>query len=202
LIAIGTPARAVASTGRRLRTLLPPLPAQAWLLMSLFMAGLIWVGWAASGDLTLPVETDRGNTHRPWGMVWTIFAQNTGAALLLFSGVVTAGLGTVSSVVVLGIYIGTVIRGSVNVIGAGDAAAILVPYFTLEFTGILIAAVCGIAPVVQAIRWWRQSEKRPTLKATVVVYLDGAGRALRWMIFAVLLLIVAAWLEVLGGIPR
>ncbi|WP_159041583.1 stage II sporulation protein M [Streptomyces sp. WM4235] len=183
--------------------LLPSLPRGAWILASTALLGFVMIGWLASSGTTFPISQGQ-ETHRPWGMVWQIFAHNTGASLLLFAGVATGGIATLASLPVLGMYIGTVVRATSNSIGMHAASEILATYFVLEFIGLALSAVCGVAPLLACVSWWRRrSGDGPVPKREVIrVYLDSAGRALRWMVLAELVLLLAAWLEVLGGIPR
>ncbi|MEV0322662.1 stage II sporulation protein M [Streptomyces sp. NPDC050658] len=187
----------------RLSRALPRMPRGAWILAPAALLGFVTIGWLASADATFPISQGQ-ETHHPWGMVWQIFAQNTGAALLLFAGVATGGIATLACLPVLGMYIGTVIRATSNSIGVYAASEILATYFVLEFIGLALSAVCGISPLFACLSWRRRhggdgpAPKREALR----VYLDSAGRALRWMVLAALILLLAAWLEVLGGIPR
>ncbi|RXS68758.1 hypothetical protein EST92_26355 [Streptomyces sp. TM32] len=185
------------------RLLLPRLPRGAWILASAAMLGFVTVGWLASAHATFPISQDQG-THHPWSMVWQIFARNAGAALVLFAGVATGGIATVASIPVLGMYIGTVIRATSNSIGMYAASEILATYFILEFIGLTLAAVCGLSPLIASVSWWRRHRggERSWRRELLSLYLESAGRALRWMALAALALLLGAWLEVLGGIPR
>lgn len=191
------------SASLRLSRALPSLPRGAWILAPVMLLGFVTIGWLASVGTTFPISQDQ-ETHRPWAMMGQIFAQNTGAALLLFAGVATGGVATLASLPVLGMYIGTVVRATSNSIGMYATSEILATYFILEFIGLALSAVCGLAPLLACLSWRRrQHGDTPAPKREVLgVYLDAAGRALRWMVLAALTLLLAAWLEVLGGIPR
>lgn len=190
------------SASLRLSRALPSLPRGAWILAPAMLLGFVTIGWLASADTTFPISQSQ-ETHRPWAMVWQIFAQNTGAALLLFAGVATGGIATLASLPVLGMYIGTVIRATSNSIGMHATSDILATYFICESIGLALSAVCGLTPLLACLSWRRRNRgDTPAPKRAVLgVYLDAAGRALRWMVLAALILVLAAWLEVLGGIP-
>lgn len=191
------------SASQRRSRALPSLPRGAWILAPVMLLGFVTIGWLASVGTTFPISQDQ-ETHRPWAMVGQIFVQNTGAALLLFAGVATGGVATLASLPVLGMYIGTVVRATCNSIGMYATSEILATYFILEFIGLALSAVCGLTPLLACLSWRRrQRGDTPAPRREVLgVYLDAAGRALRWMVLAALILLLAAWLEVLGGIPR
>lgn len=80
-----------------------------------------------------------------------IVIRNTGAALLLFSGVLTAGVSTVMTLGLMGAYIGATFEVAARTAGFSEAVGSIALYAPIEFLGLLIAATAGMLPLAVSV---------------------------------------------------
>jgi len=158
---------------------------------------MVVVGYVAMGSFSVPIPTTAG-LERSGTDLFHIVMRNMGVAAMLFSGVVTAGLTTLLAGSVLGLYTGAMLRTAVNSAGVCDTMAGLLPHFPVEYAAFLLAAVAGLSPVSRTVMAYHAGDQRGSLPMT---YLTAADTAMRCGALAMVLLVVAAGLEVIGGIP-
>lgn len=75
-----------------------------------------------------------------------ILARNLGAALVLYSGVVTLGRTTVIGSGILALYIGATVSLGLNSVGGATLFADVIWYVPFEFLGLVMAATAGLQP--------------------------------------------------------
>jgi hypothetical protein len=151
----------------------------------------------AVGALTggLPVQSNAAGTasaDRSLDTFAVILLRNIAAAAGLVTGVLTAGITTLGMAVVVSLYFGVVVRAGYDVMGPGEAWAIMVPFAPVELLGIAVATVAGVLPVTRAARAAAHAGFRPS--AIAVAYLQGVRDAWWW--------VLAAALETVVGVPR
>src|SRR4029453_8034716 len=76
-----------------------------------------------------------------------ILARNVGAALVLYSGVVTLGLTTLIGSGILALYVGATVSLGVHSVGGTALIADVIWYVPFEFLGLILAATAGFQPV-------------------------------------------------------
>lgn len=88
-----------------------------------------------------------------------ILLRNVGAALVLYSGIVTFGLTTLIGAGVLSLYLGATVSLGLHSVGATGLISDVVWYVPFEFAGLAIAATAGIQPAAGLIsRFGKPSE--------------------------------------------
>jgi uncharacterized membrane protein SpoIIM required for sporulation len=159
----------------------------------------------AVGALTggLPGQSNAAGTasaDRSLDTFAEILLRNTAAAAGLVTGVLTAGVTTLGMAVVVSLYFGIVVRAGFDVMGTGEAWAMMVPFAPVELLGIAVATVAGVLPLTRAARAIAHAGLRPS--AIAVAYLQGVRDAWWWVALAGALLVLAAALETVVGVPR
>lgn len=176
-------------------TLPPRFELKLFAGVLLVFAACVVLGLFAGSETSLQV--DRGaRMSSDFSLLFPILASNFGAALMLFSGVITLGVLPVLGTIVIGLYAGTVMGASVFTLGVGEAAVRFLPFVLLELVGICMTATAGLLPGAAAVR----SSSRG-FKTAFLAYLNAFASALRWLAIGGVLLLVGAVIEVLGGIP-
>lgn len=130
-----------------------------------------------------------------------IVIRNTGVAMLLFSGVLTAGFSTVVALGLMAAYIGATFAAAARTAGFQEALSSIVLYAPIEFLGLLFAATAGILPVVAGVsNTLRRSAEdgRSPLRA----YLESVGLSLKTLGLAVAVIVIAALVESVVMITR
>ncbi|MEE1621664.1 hypothetical protein ACQ3I4_08980 [Zafaria sp. Z1313] len=172
--------------------------ATSVVVTAVLWGALIWIGY--SSGLRFPVAGGAGR-EQDWGELGPILATNLAAALGLASGMLTAGLSTFASSIILGLFTGAVFHGAVDALGAAGAAQTLAPYFVFEGLGLLAASVAGFIPVLGLLRHWGAGGA-VTVRSSLRAY----GAAVRWTLpplaTSLVLITAGAVLEVIGGIPQ
>ncbi|MGI5195685.1 stage II sporulation protein M [Streptomyces sp. CA-288835] len=123
-----------------------------------------------------------------------IVLRNTGAAMLLFSGVLTAGFSTVVALGLMAAYIGATFGAAARTAGFQEALGSIVLYAPIEFLGLLFAATAGMLPVVVGVANALRSsveDGRSPLRA----YADSVALSLKTLGVAVAVILVAALVE-------
>ncbi|MFH8404052.1 stage II sporulation protein M [Streptomyces sp. NPDC018019] len=123
-----------------------------------------------------------------------ILVRNTGAAVLLFSGVLTAGASTVVALGLMASYIGATFGAAARTAGVHEALGSIVLYAPVEFFGLLLAATAGLLPmtagVANALRSSTEDGRSP-----VRAYVESVGLSLRTLVVAVVVIFIAALVE-------
>ncbi|MFI6810236.1 stage II sporulation protein M [Streptomyces luteogriseus] len=123
-----------------------------------------------------------------------IVLRNTGAAMLLFSGVLTAGFSTVVALGLMAAYIGATFGAAARTAGFQEALGSVVLYAPIEFLGLLFAATAGMLPVVvgvaNALRGSVDDGRSP-LRA----YAESVALSLKTLGVAVAVILLAALVE-------
>jgi len=130
----------------------------------------------------------------------SILARNLGIVLLLFSGVVTAGVSTVMGFGLVSIYIGATFGAAAANVGAAAALGSIVTYAPVEFAAFLIAAAAGLLPIASVGSGALPGGDRGP--GGLQAYLRPLPVALRLLGTAAALLILAALLETATIIVR
>ncbi|UUN27775.1 stage II sporulation protein M [Streptomyces sp. FIT100] len=123
-----------------------------------------------------------------------IVLRNTGAAMLLFSGALTAGFSTVVALGLMAVYIGATFGAAARTAGFQEALGSIVLYAPLEFLGLLLAATAGMLPVVSGVANALHSsaeDDRSPLRA----YAESLALSLKTLGVAVAVILVAALVE-------
>lgn len=163
------------------------------------LALTVAIGWIAAAEVRLPVRRDVLRAV-DLDLVLGIASQNVIVAVTLFSGVATAAVSTLVAVPMLGIYIGVVLRAAVTALGPAGAGALLVPFVVVELAAFVLAAACGLRPALAALAIWRAAAC-PRVRPAATAYLGTAGATLSCLPVVLVLLVVAALLEAVAGVP-
>lgn len=137
---------------RAVRTVLRSVPSG--LLLST-AAGLAIIACAAYAALDVSWIADNSAFEKSplfSGGFGQILLRNLGAALVLYSGVVTLGLTTLVAGGILALYVGATVSLGVHSIGVAQLLADVVWYVPLEFGGLVLAATAGLQPATGAAR--------------------------------------------------
>ncbi len=140
------------------------------------------VGYGAANGLVHPADDPAADLS-----FLGIVAANVPAVLLLFSGVVTAGLASVVGVLLISGYVGATLAAAAANVGLARAVGSIVAYAPIEFGALLIAAAAGLLPVCAAYA-------APS-SARLAVYRDTLGQSLRMVLVAVVAVILGAFVE-------
>ncbi|MFE2527579.1 stage II sporulation protein M [Streptomyces sp. NPDC059382] len=123
-----------------------------------------------------------------------ILLRNVGAAMLMFSGVLTAGFSTVVALGLMAAYIGATFGSASHTVGFQEALGSIVFYAPLEFLGLLFAATAGMLPMVagvaNALRGSTEDGRSP-----LRVYAESLALSLKTLGIAVAVILVAALVE-------
>lgn len=80
-----------------------------------------------------------------------VLSLNLPVAASLAAGILSAGLFTVVSGLLLGLYLGATMAAAINTVGAGDLIGSVATYVGVEMLGLLAAALGGLLPLATAI---------------------------------------------------
>lgn len=80
-----------------------------------------------------------------------ILSLNLPVAASLAAGIVSVGLFTMVSGLLLGLYLGTTVTAAVNTVGVADLLGSVATYVGVEMLGLLAAALGGLLPVATAL---------------------------------------------------
>jgi uncharacterized membrane protein SpoIIM required for sporulation len=119
-----------------------------------------------------------------------ILARNVPAALLLFSGVATAGSSTLVALLLLGGYVGATFATAATAVGTLSAFGSIASYAPLELTALLLAAVGGLLPAATVIG-------RPEAVRRRDAYAAALSPSLGLLLLSIAMLAVAAAVEAL-----
>lgn len=119
-----------------------------------------------------------------------ILARNIGAALVLYSGVVTLGLTTVIGAGILALYVGATLSLGLNSVGGATLFADVIWYVPFEFFGLVLATTAGLQPAAGLAD--RLMKNKPV---SVGSFVDSIARSLGSLLIAVALIVIGAAIE-------
>ena len=158
-----------------------------------------WLVGFLTVDPTWAASTLSGS--RDWSHVGArhILTVNLACALLLYSGVVSAGLSALAGVVWTGAYVGATMQVGVTNVGAGPMLDRVVWYLPLELAGLLLAATAGFYPLAAAcvalVRAGLPDEPAHAAARVGLAYLHGMRTSLWYLAAGFGLLGCAAGIE-------
>ncbi|TDL40929.1 hypothetical protein [Kocuria rosea] len=153
---------------------------------ALFVAGFL-VGYESISRVPATLQDTAGAGQDHDGSFGSIVVRNLGAAALLYSGVLTGGLLTGTSLALLSVYVGATAKIGVLNVGAAALVGAAGWYAGLEFLGCLVAAAAGLLPLTAALTARRNGLVRS--------YLTALPASLGVLALAVALLLAAAGIE-------
>ena len=157
-------------------------------------AGMTAVAWAAYAALDVSWIADNAAFEESSlfsGGFLQILMRNAGAALVLYSGVVTLGLTTLVAGGILALYVGATVSLGVHSIGVAQLASDVALYVPLEFGGLVLAATAGLQPACGAVRLVLIDRDKISLASLHRDFAD----SLRTLALALALILVAAAIE-------
>lgn len=119
-----------------------------------------------------------------------ILLLNMPVAASLAAGVVSAGILTAVTGLLLGLYLGATATAAVNTVGAADLLGAVGSYVGLEMLGLLLAALAGFIPVATAL-----AEDRATHPGILRRYASGVAPAGVLLAIAMSLILAGALVE-------
>lgn len=119
-----------------------------------------------------------------------ILSTNLPVAASLAAGIVSAGLLTMVSGLLLGLYLGTTVAASVNTIGAGELIASVATYVGVEMLGLFSVALGGLLPLAAALAGPREPSRGMLQR-----YAAGIAPAAVLVLAGIALLVVGAAIE-------
>lgn len=119
-----------------------------------------------------------------------ILGRNLGAAMVLYSGVVTLGLTTLVSSGVLALYVGATVALGLHSVGGQALFADVMWYVPFEFLGLVLAATAGLQPAAGLAG--RLIARQPV---TVTSFVRDISRSLGTLLLAVILIVLGAAIE-------
>lgn len=119
-----------------------------------------------------------------------VLALNLPVAASLAAGIVSAGLFTLVSGLLLGLYLGATVTAAVNTVGVGDLIGSVASYVGVEMLGLLAAALGGLLPLATAIAGPREPSQGALRR-----YAAGIAPAGVLVITGIALLIIGAAIE-------
>lgn len=139
------------------------------------------------GSLAAPL----GDPHTP--LFVAILLRNSAVALGLFAGVLTAGVGSLVGIALIGFLIGASTAAAATEVGLAAALSSVVGYAVIEIPALLLAATAGVLPGASVLFPSRRTvELRPLSR-----YLARFPNALFILAIALALIAVGAGVETL-----
>lgn|GEM_PF-1783752 len=137
------------------------------------------------GSLAAPL----GDPHTP--LFLAIFLRNSAVALGLFAGVLTAGVGSLIGIALIGFLVGASTAAAATEIGLAAALSSVVGYAVIEIPALLLAATAGVLPGASVLFPSRRTgDLRPFAR-----YLARLPNALLILAIALALIAVGAGVE-------
>jgi len=157
-------------------------------------AGAYLGGHSLGGTDLFDSHTRSGLAGGFWASLGFIVFRNGSLAMLLFSGVITAGFSTLIGLGLLSIYIGATFTAATGNVGFWPALSSILSYAPAEFLGLLIAATAGLVPVAALTHaaFASGSVERPRL---TTVYVESVRTSLRMLVLSLAVIAVAALVE-------
>nr|WP_255672818.1 stage II sporulation protein M [Glycomyces amatae] len=165
----------------------------AALLVSLavFIIGAL-VGYHSLSGLEVFADGGEGGGHDQ--SLPGIVGQNLGAAMLLYSGVVTLGVSSLLGLGMTSAYVGATMAVAVGNAGWGEVLGTAWVYAPIEFGGCVVAAAAGLYPVLSVIGRVFAAEERLALFGT---YVRGLVDSLKLLAVAVAMILLAGLIELI-----
>lgn len=139
------------------------------------------------GSISAPL----GDPHTP--LFLAILLRNSAVAVGLFAGVLTAGIGALVGVALLGFLVGASTAAAATEVGLMVALSSVVGYAIIEIPALLLAATAGVLPGASVLfPSPRTAELRPFAR-----YLARLPNALLLLAIALALIAVGAGVETL-----
>ncbi|SDE21013.1 stage II sporulation protein M [Glycomyces harbinensis] len=156
--------------------------------LTVFITGAL-VGYHSLSGLELFTEGgDGGHDQSLAGIV----GQNLGAAMLLYSGVVTLGISSLLGLGMTSAFVGATMAVAVDNAGWGEVIGTAWAYAPIEFGGCVVAAAAGLYPVLSVIGKVFAAEERLALLST---YARGLVDSLKLLALAVAMILFAGLVE-------
>jgi uncharacterized membrane protein SpoIIM required for sporulation len=134
------------------RAVLGSVPSGLLLSTAVGMALVAFAGYAALDVSWIAENKTFEKSPLYSGGFDQILLRNLGAALVLYSGVVTLGLTTLVAGGILALYVGATVALGVNSVGVAQLLADVAWYVPFEFSGLVLAAAAGLQPAFGAAR--------------------------------------------------
>lgn len=157
--------------------------------LTVFITGAL-VGYHSLSGLELFADSAEGGGHDQ--SLAGIVGQNLGAAMLLYSGVVTLGISSLLGLGMTSAFVGATMAVAVDNSGWGEVAGTAWAYAPIEFGGCVVAAAAGLYPVLSVIRKVFAAEERLALFST---YVRGLVDSLKLLALAVAMILLAGLVE-------
>ncbi|UVJ40128.1 hypothetical protein [Arthrobacter sp. CJ23] len=154
------------------------------------MVAIAVFGYAAVDVSWISDAKDMGESPFYGTEFLQILVRNLGAALVLYSGVVTLGLTTLVGCGVLALYIGATMSLGMHSTGGSNLVNDVIWYVPFEFLGLVMAATAGFQPVVGL-----GSRLLNDTPVTVASFVDDVARSLGTLLLAVALIASGAAIE-------
>ncbi len=137
----------------------------------------------------------RGDADRPLATTASLLPQfgdilrhNVPVALLLMSGVVTAGISTAVGTLLTFGFVGATLSTAISVAGPSNALGSIALYAPIEILGFITAATAGLLPMTATL-----ARARPS--GAINTYRTLLSASLKFFAAAMVLLIIAAAIE-------
>lgn len=137
----------------------------------------------AAGQIDTTVLAQDGSTLG-------IASSNLAAAGFLIAGAPLLGTLTLVGLALIGIGVGVSAASVVAALGPIETLSRIAPYIVFEASGVLLAAMAGVLPVVHLIAQLAHRRRSP-LRA----YTEGLGYSLRLAAIAAVLIVLGAYIE-------
>lgn len=156
----------------------------------LIMAAIAVFGYVAV-DVSWVLDAKGPGSSPLYGTdFFQILARNIGAALVLYSGVVTLGLTTIIGAGILALYVGATLSLGLNSVGGATLFADVIWYVPFEFFGLVLATTAGLQPAAGLAG--RLMKNKPV---SVGSFVDSIARSLGSLLIAVALIVIGAAIE-------
>lgn len=159
----------------------------------LIMAAIAVFGYAAVDVSWIRDAKDMGSSSFYGSDFLQILGRNLGAALVLYSGVVTLGLTTVIGSGVLALYVGATMSLGLHSVGGSALLGDVIWYVPFEFLGLVMAATAGLQPTAALASRLMLKKDR----ITVASFIQDIARSLGTLLIAIALIVLGAAIEVI-----
>lgn len=147
---------------------------------------------AATGAISLNGIISKQPSHKDpatfWPTLENIVATNFSSCLLLYTGVITLGIGALLATFMLATFVGATMSAAANNTSWEMVIASIWPYAPLEFLGFIVAGVAGAWPTIATCV---NQEKAGWIRP----YGDGMATSLKILALAALIISTAAVIE-------
>lgn len=123
------------------------IPHQLFLGTCLSMSAIATFGFASLNATWIQDFGPLGSSPQSTTDLAQILSSNVGAALVLYSGIITFGFTTIIAAGILSLYLGATISVGLHSVGAVMLMSDVIWYVPFEFTGLALSATAGIQPL-------------------------------------------------------